>query len=145
MLSINPSEVIWTILCFLALLFLLNQFLYKPLVRFMDERKARIDEGLDEESAVRAALEEDARGLEQEREETLQEARRELLAEKSRNEDRHAEAIRAAKQTAAESFEQGKSDADALRSQASHEMEQRRDELAERVARRLLDAGNLEQ
>ena len=43
MLSINPSELIWTILCFLALLFLLNRFLYQPLVRFMDERKARID------------------------------------------------------------------------------------------------------
>lgn len=145
MLSINPSETIWTILGFLALLFLLDRFLYKPLVRFMDERKARIDAGLNEESEARAALEEDARGLEQEREETLQEARKELLAEKGRNEDRHAEAIRTAKQTASDSFERGKSEAEELRSQTSREMEQRRDELAERLARHLLDAGNLEQ
>ena len=145
MLSINPSEVIWTILGFLALLFLLDRFLYKPLVSFMDERKARIDAGLDEEGAVLSALEEEAQSLEREREETLQEARKELLAEKGRNEDRHAEAIRTAKQTASESLERGKSEAEELRSQTSHEMEQRRDELAERLARRLLDAGNLEQ
>ena len=145
MLSINPSEVIWTILCFFALLFLLDRFLFRPLVRFMDARKARIDEGLNEEAEVRAALEEEARDLEREREETLQEARKELLAEKGRNEDRHAEAVRTAKQTAAESLEQGKSEADALRSQALGEMEQRRDELAEHLTRRLLDAGNLEQ
>ena len=60
MLSINPSETIWTILCFLALLFLLDRFLYKPLVRFMDARKARIDAGLSEEKEAQAALDEDA-------------------------------------------------------------------------------------
>ena len=56
MLSINPSELIWTILGFFALLFLLNQFLYKPIVRFMDERRARIDAGLNEEEGPRSAL-----------------------------------------------------------------------------------------
>ena len=55
MLSINPSELIWTILSFFALLFLLNRFLYKPLVRFMDERRARIDAGLNEEAAALSA------------------------------------------------------------------------------------------
>ena len=101
MLSINPSELIWTILGFFALLFLLNQFLYKPIVRFMDERRARIDAGLNEETAARAAIEEDERGLEREREERLQEARNELRAEKDRSEERRAEVLRDAKQSAA--------------------------------------------
>ena len=60
MLSINPSETIWTILGFFVLLFLLNQFLYKPLIRFMDERRARIDAGLNEEREAQAALDEEA-------------------------------------------------------------------------------------
>ena len=141
MLSINPSEVIWTILGFFALLFLLNRFLYKPLVRFMDERKARIDAGLNEEAEARAALEEDARGLEREREERLQEARNELRAEKDRSEERRAEALREAKQAAVETAEQGKSEAEALREQTDRELQQRRDELAERLA----NAGNTEQ
>ncbi len=145
MLSINPSEVIWTILSFFALLFLLNRFLYKPLVRFMDERRARIDAGLNEEAEARAALEEDARGLEREREERLQEAKNELRAEKDRSEERRAEALREAKQAAVETAEQGKSEAEALREQTDRELQLRREELADRLAERLLNAGNTEQ
>ena len=145
MLSINPSEVIWTILSFFALLFLLNRFLYKPLVRFMDDRKARIDAGLNEEAEARAAIEEDERGLEREREERLQEARNELRAEKDRSEERRAEVLRDAKQSAAEAAEQGKSEAESLREQTDRELQLRREELAGRLAERLLNAGNTEQ
>ncbi len=44
-MSINVSEVIWTVICFFALLFVLKKFLFGPLVKFMDERQARIDAG----------------------------------------------------------------------------------------------------
>ena len=44
-MSINVSEVIWTIVCFFALLFVLKKFLFDPLVRFMEARQASIDEG----------------------------------------------------------------------------------------------------
>lgn len=145
MLSINPSELIWTILCFLALLFLLNRFLFRPLVRFMDERKARIDAGLNEERAAQAALDEEARGLEREMQERLREAGEELKADKSRSEDRRAEAVREAKQSAADADEQGKSEAEALRTETARELGFRRSELAEALARRLLEAGNTEQ
>lgn len=39
MLSINFSELFWGIFNFFLLLFLLNRFLYKPLIKFMDDRK----------------------------------------------------------------------------------------------------------
>lgn len=54
MLSINISELIWTIISFFLLYFLLKRFLYTPLIRFMDERKARINVGPD---AMKAAEE----------------------------------------------------------------------------------------
>lgn len=145
MLSINPSEVIWTILCFFALLFVLDRLLYRPLVRFMDERKARVDAGLNEEAAARAAIEEDERDLEREREERLQEAKDELRAEKDRSEERRVEALREAKQLAAETAEQGKNEAAALREQTDRELQLRRDELAGRLAERLLNVGNTKQ
>ena len=145
MLSINPSEVIWTILCFLALLYLLNRFLYQPLVHFMDERKARIDAGLNEEAEARAALEEDERSLEREREEGLQQARDELRAEKGRSEERRAETLREAKLAAVQTAEHSESEAEALREETGRELELRRDELAEHLAKRLLNAGNTEQ
>ena len=43
MISINISELIWTVINFFLLLFLLNRFLYKPVISFMEERQARID------------------------------------------------------------------------------------------------------
>ena len=44
-MSINVSEVIWTIICFFALLFVLKKFLFDPLIKFMDQRQAGIDAG----------------------------------------------------------------------------------------------------
>ena len=46
-MSINVSEVIWTIVCFFALLFVLKKFLFDPLIRFMEQRQAAIDHGLE--------------------------------------------------------------------------------------------------
>ena len=45
MLSINFSELVLTIISFFLLLFLLNKFLYTPVLKFMRERQARIDAG----------------------------------------------------------------------------------------------------
>ncbi|MBQ1675734.1 MAG: ATP synthase F0 subunit B [Oscillospiraceae bacterium] len=47
-MSINISEVIWTVICFFALLLVLKTFLFGPLIRHMDERQRRIDAGLAE-------------------------------------------------------------------------------------------------
>ena len=62
MISINISELIWTVINFFLLLFLLNRFLYKPVISFMEERQARIDAKLREEEEAKARIEEnDAR------------------------------------------------------------------------------------
>ncbi len=145
MLSINPSELIWTILCFLALLFLLNRFLYQPLVRFMDERKAYIDAGLQEEAEARAALDEDSRLLEQERQETLARTAEELRADKKKNEEQRSAAVLEAKQRAAEAAQMGRAETVALYTETDEELGRRREELGVSLARRLLRAGNTEQ
>ena len=49
MLSINFSELIWTIINFFLLYFLLKRFLYDPITRFMDARRERLDEALEKE------------------------------------------------------------------------------------------------
>ena len=53
--------------------------------------------------------------------------------------------LREAKQFAAETAERGKGEAAALREQTDRELQLRRDELAERLVQRLLNAGNTEQ
>lgn len=56
MLSVNITEVILAIISFLLMFFLLKHFLYTPVIRFMDERKSRIDAGLAEEKRVLEAI-----------------------------------------------------------------------------------------
>jgi len=49
----HVSEVIFAIVNFLVLLFLLHRFLYKPLLKMMDDRKKSIDDALDSAAAAR--------------------------------------------------------------------------------------------
>jgi len=57
MLTINPSEIILTIINFFLLFFLLRTFLYRPLIKFMDERKKGIEEKMELEKGAVKALE----------------------------------------------------------------------------------------
>ncbi len=45
-MSINISELIWTVICFFVLLVVLKKLLFDPLVSFMAARDARIQDGL---------------------------------------------------------------------------------------------------
>lgn len=74
-LQISVPEFIWTIISFFLFMFLLNKFLFKPVMTLMDERKARIDAGLEEGKKARAALEENEARLAQELAEKGSEAR----------------------------------------------------------------------
>ena len=56
MLSINPSELIWTIINFFLMLFLLKHFLYTPVSEFMEKRQAKIDAGRAEERRAEEEL-----------------------------------------------------------------------------------------
>ena len=58
MLTINPSEVIWTVINFFLLLFLLRRFLFKPILAVLDARKAKIDSQMAEEEAIRKEIKE---------------------------------------------------------------------------------------
>jgi F-type H+-transporting ATPase subunit b len=51
--EIHPHDLIFAIANFLVLLFLLRKFLYKPLLKMMDDRKKSIGEALDSAAAAR--------------------------------------------------------------------------------------------
>ena len=86
-MSINVSEVIWTIVCFFALLFVLKKFLFDPLLRFMEQRQAAIDQGLERgRDAQRKKDENDAALREKWRERSVEVEQ--LLAEGKTADDR---------------------------------------------------------
>ena len=145
MLTINPSELIWTIIGFLTLYFLLKHFLFTPIIRVMDARSARIDDGLEEEKQAKAALDEDAQQLEQLRQEQLEAARLQLLEEQQRAEQQCADALKQAREAAKRLGEEGKENAQALRDQTEVQLQQQGDALSAMLAERLLSAGNTEQ
>ena len=81
------SEVIWTIVCFFALLFVLKKFLFDPLIRFMEQRQAAIDQGLERgRDAQRKKDENDAALREKWRERSVE--AKQLLAEGKMADDR---------------------------------------------------------
>lgn len=105
MLSINVSELIWTIINFFLLYFLLKRFLYTPVVRFLDARQARLDEALNQEAEARAAAEENEKEIEAQKALRREEAAS-ILAEAQRADaERSRLALAEAKEEAARSLE----------------------------------------
>ena len=126
-MGISVTTVLWHAANFLLLLFVLHRFLYKPVLRMLDERSTRIRESLAQAESVR---EETAR-LEAESRNILAEARRDgqqLLAQANRN----------AEQIMTEARRQAQAEGDRLIERARSEIERERDqtfqELREQVA-----------
>lgn len=95
-LQISVPEFIWTIISFFLFMFLLNKFLFKPVMTLMDERKARVDAGLEEGKKARAALQENEAQLAQELAEKGSEARSIISEARSEAEKAKSETLDAA-------------------------------------------------
>ena len=141
MLSINVSELIWTIVNFFLLYFLLKRFLYTPVVRFLDARQARLDEAEKKEAEARAAADEIDRQIEEQKALRREEAA-EILAEAQKAD---AEQSRQSFAEAKEAAERALEDANAaLRAEQERErasLASDTPELAAMLAERLLDGG----
>ena len=105
MLSINISELIWTIINFFLLYVLLKRFLFDPVGRLLDERQAKIDAGLDAEKQAQAAVDENRARLEAEKTASRREASTIIGRTEADDEKRRAESIEAAKEEARASLE----------------------------------------
>ena len=141
MLSINISELVLTALSFFLLFFLLKRFLYDPLIRFMDERNARIEEGLDAEKLALAAVQANEMLLEAKRKESMDQAKHIAEQARSADEQRREAALQQARLIAGESLSRTKEDACKLLEQESGKLRAEEDELAALLADRLLSSG----
>jgi F-type H+-transporting ATPase subunit b len=138
-LGIDLPSVVWHLINFLILILILQRFMYKPILKMLDDRAARIRDSLAQADQVRAetaAIEERSRGV-------LDEARREgqeILAQANRNAERIvSEARQAAQQEADHLLERARLDLVREREQAFTELRQQVADLA------VLAAGNVMQ
>ena len=95
-LQISTAEFLWTIISFFLFMFLLNKILFKPVLKLMDERKARIDADLENGKQARAALKENEVQLAQELAQTGADARGVINSARSEAEKAKGEVLDAA-------------------------------------------------
>ena len=95
-MTIQPSVLIWTVLSFCALAYILNKFLFKPLLKVMDERNEKIT---GEKEKKRAELEAREKMLAEAEEERINVQKNAVTAGEQAAEQLHSEtaAILAAK------------------------------------------------
>ena len=137
MLSINISELLLTVLSFFVLMFLLNKLLFKPVIRFREQRQSRMDESYRQEKLAKeqqAQAQEEARqqrlaGLKQ-AQEIAEQTQAQAGAEWQAAEKQIEQEAQAAMAQAAE-------DTDTLCAAGSQSLEQHRHELARTLADRL--------
>jgi F-type H+-transporting ATPase subunit b len=148
-LGINPLTVVWHAVNFLILLVVLQRFLYRPVLKMLDDRATRIKDSMTQAETARAEmarLNDEARAI-------LEEARREgqtLLAQANRNAERIlSEARELAQQESERLAERARAELSRERDQAFAELRQEVADLAVMAAghviqRSLDDAGHRE-
>ena len=102
-MTVQISVTVWTILCFLALMFILDRLLFRPMLAVMDKRQQKID-------AARRLREDDQR----KREEILRAREEERLAAEKRAVADDAAALEAARQESASRIAEKKADYERL-------------------------------
>src|SRR5579871_6187035 len=138
-LGINVAAVVWHAINFLILLWILQRFLYKPVLKMLDDRSTRIRESLAQAEAARAEtsrLQDESRGI-------LDEARRQgqtVLANANQNAERiMAEARQLAQAEGDRLIERARSEIARERDQAFQELRQEIAGLAVAAAGRVIN------
>jgi F-type H+-transporting ATPase subunit b len=136
--GVDLPKLLFQVINFLLLLYLLNRFLFKPVLKLLDERQARIAKGLeDAESAAR-----DRELARAEREAAIDEARKEATAMIARAtkiaEDSRAEIVAAAKAEAEKVTERARQEIVAEKEKAMAELRAHVADLALEAAAKLV-------
>ena len=138
MISINVSDLIWTIINFLLLCILLNHFLYKPVLRFMDDRQARMDAKLAEKREAEALAAENEARLEAEKAKSRDEAKRILTQADAESGERHTALMLQARTDAAQEQKDAEAALEVRREKTAEKLSEAAPELAGLLAGHLL-------
>lgn len=138
MISINPSEVIWTVINFFLLYFSLKHFLYTPVLRFVENRKAGIEEKLKVEEDAKTRVAENEERLQEEKAKARMEAKQLLEQADEELEKRHEAAVREARANAGKLLKDGEAELQERRKRTAGKLHEAAPAMAELLAKRLL-------
>ena len=138
MLTLNISEVVWTIINFFLLLFLLNKLLYKPVISFREEREARIAAGHKAKADAETSIEQNNARLKAERDETAAKAKLSIANAKLSDDKAYNDVLAAAKVNEPQLRKQIQAEISAQREELSKELEAKQAELVDVLAEHIL-------
>ena len=138
MISINISELIWTVINFFLMYFLLNRFLFRPLVSFMEQRQAGIDAKVQEKQDAQKRVRENEERLVGEKTKSREEAKRILSQTESELEQRRSEELLKARETSEQERKDAEADLEQRRQKTAEMLHGAAPELAELLTQRLL-------
>jgi F-type H+-transporting ATPase subunit b len=137
-LGLNPVSILWHTINFLLLLFLLQRFLYKPVLQMLDERQRKIRESVEAADRMR----QETAQADLERADALREARRqaeEIVTRAMQEADRlRAEARGQAQEEAQRIVSRAEQEAVAERQQAMLELRRQVADLAVLAASKVI-------
>lgn len=137
MLSINLSELLLTVLSFFVLMFVLDRLLFRPVIRFREERQSRMDESFRQESVARKQQEQAQERARQLRLDGMQQAREVAAQTQAVTEAERLAAQKEREQEAQTAMTRAAEDTENLRTTDSQRLEQERHRLARTLADRL--------
>ncbi len=138
MLSINISELIWTIINFFLLYFVLKRFLFGPVGKLLDERQAKIDAGLNEEKEAQATVRENWDRIAADKAESRLAANRILSEAEAEDEQHRLEQLKAARSQAAGDLREGEARLEKQNEQEEALLRQSSGELSALLSARIL-------
>lgn len=140
-MSINISELIWTIICFFALLFVLKTFLFGPIMRHMDERQGKIDAGLNEKRRAYETVDAERRAAEESWKKLSDMSRAAVTDGKTQASVRRADELAQAHRQGAQLVEDARADVAREEEEARAAVSRDAEELGHALADRLLAGG----
>ncbi len=137
-MTIQPSVLVWTVICFCLMMLILNNLLFKPMLAFMDKRKEKIDAAHERKAEIEKAQRDYEVNLETRREQfLLNEAKRAEEAVKSAMK-KAEERERAAECEKDKRIELAKTDVEIEKSELSEKLDKSVDELAQAFVTRIV-------
>jgi F-type H+-transporting ATPase subunit b len=133
------SEIIWTVINFFLLLFLLKRFLYNPIIRFTEERQARMDAKLLEEKDAKARVAENEERILNEKTKSREEARQLLAQSADALEKQHAQVMSEARAASSKRLKDGEAELAERRDKTAEKLREATPELAALLSKRLLN------
>ena len=137
-MSINVSESIWAVICFLVLLVVLKKLLYDPIIRVMDARRAHVADGLEAGRQAKQARDENDAAITQAKRETAQQAGAILQEARSADEKARQAALTDARKETAQSMKDARENLREEEARVSSALEQDMPELVELLTDALL-------